>query len=52
VTQFVWKSDDHVIAIDRGADGTTFVEAKVSPRGEVEIVDVYVLPADGGLEDG
>lgn len=49
MTQFIWKADDHVIAIDRGADGvTTFVEAKVRPNGAFEIVDVYTLPAEEG----
>ena len=46
MTQFIWKADDHVIAIDRGIDGTTFVEAKVQPNGTLEIVDMYVMPAE------
>lgn len=49
MTEFVWKSDDHVIAIDRGIDGTTFVEAKISARGEVTIVDIYTLDAEQSL---
>ena len=49
MTEFVWKADDHVIAIDRGVDGTTFVEARISPRGEVRIVDMYVLEPEQSL---
>lgn len=49
MTQFIWRGDDHVIAIDRGVDGTTFVEAKVRPNGTVEIVDMYTLDAEQSL---
>ncbi len=49
MTQFIWKADDHVIAIDRGEDGTTFVEAKVQPNGALEIIDIYVLDAEQSL---
>ena len=49
MTQFIWKADDHVIAIDRGIDGTTFVEAKVQPNGTLEIVDIYTLDVEQSL---
>lgn len=50
MTQFIWKSDTHVIAIDRSDDGAAnFLEAKVSHDGSFEIIDFYQLPAEQSL---
>jgi hypothetical protein len=47
VTEFLWTSNDHVIAIDVEPDGTrTCIEAKVRPCGAFEIVDLYELPPE------
>lgn len=50
MTHFIWKSDTHVIAIDRSEDGAAnFIEAKVRPDGSFEIIDFYQLPAEQSL---
>lgn len=45
--EFIWISDDYVIAIDVDRSGErTCCEAKVHPDGTFEIVGIYTLPPE------